>query len=320
MAEGKRNEDWIAAKLKIEASRHEPDLDRIKQRIRERGLTDQSARRSAWLIPAAAAATFVVLSAGAIAALHAGRTADSPASVHVVGPVASSGSPAASSPESRPVPSRTTPSSTPKTSGPGQGQSKPSASKSATPTKTAPRRVVEVTVGSAAPGRKVTISSNAVDWIAAGSSDAVQTVRRARGEQLISGPHDHGAPTSTTTTGPFALSWSGGLSEPSHSGSRSWRTVTGPVGGPETGLRFQAPAGKHEATLVLYVGANGADGLVRTNLGAQGKVRTTRLKATGSAGYVVTIQFHTEGPSDQLSVEVIGGSGGSISFAAAVLR
>ncbi|HST80912.1 MAG TPA: hypothetical protein VLL08_04110 [Kineosporiaceae bacterium] len=320
MAESRRNEDWIAEQLKGEASRHEPDLDRIKQRIRERGLVNQPGRRSAWLVPAAAAATFVVLSAGAITALHAGRTADVPGAVQVVGPTGNTGSPSATaSPADRPSPAHSTPSSAPKTSGsPAVGKPKPSAS--APTANTASRRVVEVALGSAAAGRKVTIPSSSIDWVAAGSADASATVRRAKGEQLISGPHEHGSGTSTTTSGPFALSWSGGLSEPSHTGSRSWRTVTGPIGGPETGLRLRAPAGKQEATLVLYVGANGADGLLRTNLGAQGKVRTTRLKAVDSGGYVVTIRFHTEGPNDELNVELIGGSGGSISFAAAVLR
>jgi hypothetical protein len=178
---------------------------------------------------------------------------------------------------------------------------------------------VEVKLAAAAPGRAVSLPGSAVDWISAGTQGANQTVRRQNGDQLISGPHETGNPTSVLTDGPFAVSWSGGMPEATGTGSRRWRSVSGPAGGPETGLILRAPADQKSSALVLYVGASGADGQLRTQLGAHGKVIRTRLKA-GSGGYVVTIQFHTTGASDELAVNLIAGSGGSVSFAAATLR
>jgi hypothetical protein len=164
------------------------------------------------------------------------------------------------------------------------------------------------------------LPSGAVDWIAAGSQAAEQTVRSVSGGQRISGPHETGTATSTTTDSPFSVSWTGGLSEPSHSGSRKWRTVTGPANGPETGLIVRVPAGRHESTLVLYIGAGGENAELRTSLGTQGKVKKTRLKALDGGGYVATIRFKTSGSDDELTAELICGSGGSISLAAAALR
>jgi len=320
MAERNGNDEWLAEKLKAEADRYEPDLARIRQRIRERG-ADQPVRRSTWLLPAAAA-TFVVLTAGAITALHGGGPSDPSEQVQVVG----SGRTGTDSPSAAPVetssggPSPASSTASSVTSEP-IGSTTPDAAKTTGSAATgAPRPGVDLKLAAAQPGRAVTLPGGAVDWIAAGSGPAAQTVRSERGGQQISGPHETGTATSSSTTGPFALSWTGGLAERSQTGSRTWRTVSGPAGGPETGLIIRVPAGKQTATLVLYVGADGADGQLRTRLGAQGKVTRTRLKAVSGGGYVVTIRYHTEGSGEELTTELIAGSGGSISFAAATLR
>jgi hypothetical protein len=330
MAEPENGERWLAEQLKAEASRHEPNLDRIRTRIREHGIAEP-VRRSAWLIPAAAA-TFVVLTAGAITAVHNGRSSDSPG-VQVVGPAGTTTplpartpprttGPVSSAPGVLPRTSHATPSKAAnKPTGPaGSGKPKPTGSSdSPTTASRAPRRDVGLTLVAAEPGQQVSLPGNTVDWIATGSDSGNQTIRNADGDQLISGPHDTGNPTSTTTSSPFTVSWTGGMPQQNHPGSTTWRTVTGPVDGPETGLILRVPAGKRQATLVLYVGADGANGQLQTQLGAD-KVRITRLKAVNGGGYVVRIRFHTEGPDDELTVKLLGGSGGSISLAAATLR
>ncbi len=336
MAEREDGEKWISEKLKAEASRHEPNLDRIRKRIREHGI-EEPVRRSAWLLPAAAA-TFVVLIAGVIATVNDEAPADSPGGVQVVGAAATPSStqagtrtptpaisasptkPPNASPTKPPNSVRATSSPGPKSTRSASVDPKPSGSPTAPAVGSTPRRAVRVNLTPAQPGQTVILPGDAVDWIAAGSDSASQRIRRAQGDQMISGPHDTGNVTSTTTSSPFSVSWTGGMPEGERSGLRTWRTVTGPVDGPETGLRIAVPAGQRTATLVLYVGANGADAQLRTRLGARGKVRTTEVKATNGQGYIATIRFHTEGPAAELTVELIGGSGGSISFAAATLR
>jgi len=323
MVEREVGDEWIAERLKAEANRYEPDLDRIRQRILERRGVDEPVRRSAWLLPAAAA-TFLVVAAGVITAVNSGDSG--PGQVKVIGPAGSVTAPApthAVRPSSV-VPSSKSSAASATTSGPipstSSRSSKPGVS-SASPTNPSsePSSDVELQLVAAESDQAVTLPGDAEDWIVAGSQSASQTVRRAHGDQLISGPHETGNATSTTASGPFSMSWTGGNSEPTISGSRTWRTVTGRADGPETGLLFRVPAGKQTGSLTLYVGANGADGQLRTRLGTQGKVSKTRLKAV-DGGYVATIQFHTDGPDDQLTVELICGSGGSISFAAATLR
>lgn len=320
-------DDWLAAKLKVEANRHEPDLDRIRQRIRDRGV-DAPVRRSAWLLPAAAA-TFVVLTAGLITAVNSGQSSDPAGRVDVVGPARTG---TAGPPTVAPTPSFTgstgpaesTDSATSGTSGsPSAKPRKSNSNKSTDPQSTTsrtPPREVELDLVAADPDQAVVLPGDAVDWIAAGPGSAQETVRRAKGEQLISGPHETGNVTTTTTDSPFSVSWTGGMAERSHSDVKTWRTVAGPADGPETGLFLKVPVQKQESTLVLYVGAAGADGSVRTKLGTQGKVNSTRLKAVKDGGYIVTIDYHTDNADDELLVELIAGSGGSISFAAASLR
>jgi hypothetical protein len=317
MAERYGDDEWIAKQLKAEAERHDPDPARIRQLIRERD-DDRRPGRSSWLIPAAAA-IFVLVTAGAITAVYTSQSLRSPAQVQVFGQQSRSTAENSSPTTATARPSSEKPLAT--TSHPAKTTAEAPRSTSGTSPTTpdAPRPDVELKVASARSAQVVSLPDGAVDWIAAGSADAAQTVRSKDGGQQISGPHETGNPTSTTASGPFVLSWNGGLSEPSHTGSRTWRTVTGPVGGPETGLIIRAPAAKRVSTLVLYVGAEGADGQLRTQLGGQGKVTRTRLRA-GDGGYVVTIRFHTPLSGAELTVELIGGSGGSISFAAAALR
>lgn len=320
MVEPSHHDEWIAQQLKAEADRHEPDLERIRQLIRQRE-GDQRVRRSAWLIPAAAA-TFVVLTAGAITAVYSTQSAGRP-EAQVLGPArpgTDTLAPTSTTPDgSSPPPtasSVTAEPTVPATSGAPKPSSPPI---SVPPTTVAPRSEIELALTAAEAGQAVSLSDRAVDWIAAGSANATSTVRSKDGGQQISGPHETGSATSTAAAGPFALSWRGGLSEPSRAGSRTWRNVSGPADGPETGLIVRVPAGKQAATLMLYVGAEGADGQLRARFGS-GKVTRARLKAVSGGGYVVSIRFHTDHSNDQLTVELIGGSGGSISFAAAALR
>lgn len=320
MVERDRDDAWLAARLKTEADRYEPDLDRIRERIRERG-TSAPANRSSWLLPAAAAATFVVLSAGAITAVQSRQS--HPPQVQAIGssetPSPSASSSVAGTSTSAPTDPPTTPSGPTRTTSPAtSGAVRPSGSPRATTA--LPRTGFDVQVATADSGQAVTLPGGADDWIAAAPDSAGETIRSVSGGQRISGPHETGSATSTTTSSPFSLSWTGGLSGSSATGSRKWRTVSGPRGGPETGVFITVPAGKQVSELVLYIGASGADGQLRTQLGSTGKETRTRLKAKSGGGYVVTIRFRTAGPGDELTVKIIGGSGGSISFAAASLR
>jgi hypothetical protein len=322
MADRQRDE-WLAAKLKAEADRYEPDLERIRERIREQRGDRPGRRGSSWLLPAAAA-TFVVLAAGTITALNQQPTG--PPDVQVIGPAGSQTDlPSPAGPTSTAPPASTTTTDAPKptvsptrsatgsaTTGPSRPTDLPT-----TTQKTAPPEV-QIQVVTARPGQAVTLPDGAEDWIAAGSGSGGQTVRRANGEQTISGPHETGSAVSITDDGPFSLSWTGGMAEANRSGSRIWRTVTGPKGGPDTGLIFRVPAEKQTGTFVLYIGADDADAQLRTRLGQQLKV--TRLKAAAGKGYVVTLRFHSPRPNEELTMELISGSGGSISFAAAALR
>ena len=314
---------WVAAKLKAEADRYEPDLDRIRERIRERG-AGPATRRAGWLLPAAAAATFVVLAAGGISLVQ-GRQSTGPQKQAQVAGSAESVTPAPSGPSSTAV-STTKPTGAPVSHAPSPSGSAvgstdaPTGARTTTGTEIPPRAGLEVQLVTAQPGQAVDLPGNAADWIAAGTGSAGETIRSDSGGQRISGPHETGSATSSSTTGPFALSWTGGLSESSANESRIWRTVKGPAGGPETGLIIRVPADQQEAELVLYLGAGGADAELRTQLGAKGKETKTRLKARNGGGYVATIRFRTAGPAQELTARIIGGSGGSISFAAATLR
>jgi hypothetical protein len=170
-------------------------------------------------------------------------------------------------------------------------------------------------------GQKVTLSGDVRDWIAAGSASPNETVRNAQGAQEISGPHANGNPTSTTAKGPFALNWTDGLSEPSGSGSRTWRTIVAPANGPESGVQIRVPASKEAAELTLYIGAEGADGQLRAKLSDRSAVSRTTLKSgSNGQGYVVTIRFEAGRAKQTLTVDLVGGAGGSVSFAAATLR
>jgi hypothetical protein len=326
MAERNGDDEWVAERLKVEASRYEPDLDRIRARIRD-GRADQPARRSTWLLPAAAA-TFVVLTAGAVGALHGGRSPSPAGQVKLINPTgtptqspsgAPTEAPSTVSPTRSSLASSTgaptpTPVATPKSTTPPDSPNSPGT------TGTTVRPEIEVQRASVDSGEAVKLPGDGIDWIGAGTQSGNQTVRRQNGDQLISGPHETGSATSTLTDGPFAVSWTGGMPEPTGSGSRKWRSVSGPADGPETGFFVRVPAHRTSGVLVLYVGAGGADGQLRSQIGEQGKVSRTRLKAVSGGGYVVTIRFHTKGPDDQLIVKLISGSGGSVSFAAATLR
>jgi hypothetical protein len=331
-------EEWLINALKAEADRHEPDRDRIRQRMRDqesgviasgdpvsleeyrfRRRADEPFRRSTRLLPAAAAAV-VVLTAGAFAAVHnSNQPSGASSPVQLVGPATPGPEDVTPTTADEPTGSPS-PSSVARSTGSGTSKSPP-AKPSSTKTEAKRRPPIAVTATAAQSGQEVTLSSGTKDWIAVGSQSPTDTVRNREGDQEISGPHDQGNPTSTSTKGPFALSWTGGLSESSGSGSRAWRTVSGPVDGPETGLQIRVPADQQDGELVLYVGAEGANGQLRTRLSDRSEVVRTTLKAAATGrGYVVTIRFHTTEAQQSLTVDLIGGSGGSVSFAAATLR
>jgi hypothetical protein len=350
MSERKPGDDlWIANVLKAEADRHEPDHERIRRRIRSREAeadvsddpsslwvqrfrrrADEPLQRPSRLLPAAAAAV-VVLTAGAITALNGSdhsSGAAPPSRVMVTDGAIRDPTTPSSTPTSAPASTPPAISSAP----PSVSTSKPQASESVapnTPTKPATstgasrerRPDVVVKATAARTGQAVVLPGGALDWIAAASRSATETVRRKHGDQLIGGPHVYGNPTSTTATGPFALAWTGGMPEASDTGSRTWRTVTGPPAGPETGFRITVPAGTRMSELMLYVGAKGADGQLQIELSDRSEVSRTTLKAgPGGTGYVVRVSFQAKTSTAVLTAKLRGGSGGSVSFAAAALR
>jgi hypothetical protein len=318
------DDGWLGPLLKAEADRYEPDHERIMQRIREgadrsaprRPIPAHSFRRSGLLIPAAAA-SLVALIAGAITVVH--QYNDGPRAVGVA--TQSTGRPT-SAPTTSAGPS-------PTTTQLGSAVSTSAGSTSATGTKSSGsgsgsgsvKASVELTRAAVPSGKAISLPGDAVDWIVAGSRADTETERSLYGGQQISGPHLTGNPAARSAPGPFTTSWSGGMPDQSRLGSTNWLTVTGPVGGPETGLLLKVPATSKPATLVLYVGAGSADGNLKAKLTAQGTATQTALKAGPSGtGYIVTIHFQTNGPSDTLAVQLISGSGGSIALAAAVLH
>jgi hypothetical protein len=314
--------------LRSEAERYDPNHDRIMQRIRTQDrLPVETGRhwgRSGWLLPAAAAASLVALIAGAITAVNQVGPSSSAVEVasssqvtvvpsstatghHSKDPVIIPVTPKGSV---RPGHEKPTPSPTPT----GKASASPTATGSS---QTAGSPGLQVRLETASAGRSVNLPGGAGDWIVAGSLDNGQTIRRRDGDQLISGPHVTGDPTSTPTDGPFSVSWSGG--QPNEKGAASrWLSVHGRPGGPTTGMLVKAPAGQDSATLVLYVGAVHQDGQLKAEFDDHTKVVTQRLKAD-EAGYVVTIQFHTSGRSGQLLVNLTCGSEGSVALAAASL-
>lgn len=314
-----RGEDgWLGPLLKAEADRYEPDRDRIQRRVRagiEKGAPHRAAqvrpfRRSGWLLPAAAAASFVALIAGAITVMQQYSDGESPRSVEVATQTSAQPS-SGSTGSSRPSPQLG--------SAVSSGPSTSSATASRHPSSA--KASVQLTRTPVATGKAVTLPGNAVDWIVAGSRADTETERSLSGGQQISGPHLTGNPAASSAPGPFITSWSGGMPDQSRLGSTTWLTVTGPVGGPETGLLLKVPARKQAATLIVYVGASAADGNLTARLASQGAVAQTRLKAgPKGSGYVVTIHFRTSGPADTLEMRLISGSGGSIALAAAVLQ
>ena len=137
--------------------------------------------------------------------------------------------------------------------------------------------------------------------------------------QLISGPHETGNPTVRAADGPFKVSWSGGMPDDKNAGTTRWLTVTGPKGGPETGMFLRVPATEKARELVLQVGAQGAEATVRAELDGKQKQVSHRLAASDK-GYVVTIRFRTGSSSGNLTVELAAGDGGTVALAAAALR
>jgi hypothetical protein len=354
MTERKPGDDrWIAGVLKAEADRHEPDHERIRRRIRNReaetdvsgdssGLwgqrfrpsADEPLQRPSRLLPAAAAAV-VVLTAGAITALHGSdhsSGASPPSRVMVTDGTIRDPTTPSGAPTSEPTSAIASPSPTSAPTSPAAASSRSQGAESSAPTTPAkaatstgasrqrkPDVVVTATVAKA--GHAVVLPGSARDWIAAASRSATETVRRQHGDQLISGPHVYGNPTSATATGPFRLAWTDGMPETSDSGSRIWRTVTGPAGGPETGYKITVPVESRTSKLVLYVGAQGADGQLQVELSDRSEVSRTTLKAgPGGTGYVVRILFQSKSPKALLTAKLLGGSGGAISFAAAALH
>lgn len=315
----------IAEQLKAEADRYEPDLDRIRQRIGERK-SDRTVRRSAWLLPAAAAACVILAAAGVITAVQ-GETDPGPdAAVQVSGAATpSSGTPAGTPTGTQAGTQAGTPTGTPTGTQAGIPPAS-TTSRPADPARSAPAPSTPVSGSGAGVSLKsvavesdqvVTVPGGALDWVAAGDTPD-QPARRRQGDQVISGPHLHGDPTATTTTGPFAVSWTGGMPANTRTGSRNWLSVTGRPGGPETGLILTVPVTGRATELVLYLGAGEVDGRLRAKLGRQPGITRATVRADGQ-GHVVTLR-RAAGADDVLTVELLAGSGGAICLAAAVLH
>jgi hypothetical protein len=306
--------------LKAEADRYEPDLDRIMDRIRTTQSSSPTAvrvgprRRSGWLIPAVAAG-LVVLIAGAITAVDRFHSSPTSAPLQVATEPASTTAPSTAMPSHKasqptaPTVTSSTPAKPPKShtskAPPPSGPNPPAAG-------------IQLDFQAATPGQSVTLPGSSTDWIVAGGAPGPQTVRNKDGDQLISGPHVTGNPTSSAVPGPFKMSWTDGIPDNIQPTSTQWLSVHGIPNGPKTGMLINVPASSKSSTLVLYLGATGTDGQLVATLDGQSKVTTHRLKA-GSAE-VVTIQFRTTGPAGSLAVQLNCGAGGAVNLAAAVLH
>ena len=349
----------LGALLKAEADRYQPDHDRIRRRIREGRAASRDTRfagrpealtngrffrprlfgssrllgssrsfgtsrsfgssgrgrRATWLLPTAVAG-LVGLIAGTAAALDRYDDRGHPSrSVRVATPTPTT------------APSPAVPSSAPGSAAPAPSFSQPATSSTRSAPPGDPDLQVSLRVAPA--GTTVSLPGGAKDWIVAGSQVDGGTVRPQHGDQLISGPHLTGNPTAISMPGPFRRSWTGGMPAATGTGATNWLTVTGPPGGPETGLLVKAPASRQPAELVLYLGAEGADGRLQaqvtdsTTQPEQSPPAATPLRLKGRSdgrGYIVTIQFRADSADGTLSVQLISGSGGSVALAAATLR
>lgn len=194
----------------------------------------------------------------------------------------------------------------------------------ATPTPaSAPTGPVDLAIRSVASGHDVRLpGSDDVDWVVAGTKPEGSNVRAAARAQLISGPHLTGSPTRVNMAGPFTLAWTGSIG-PSVTGARvtPWLAVTGPAGGPVTGM-FVRVLDRRSGVLTLYLGAAGADGRLQVRSGDNRLLASVTVPAAGSRvrGSVVTIRFHLAADAGQLSATLTSGSGGSVGIAAAELQ
>jgi hypothetical protein len=315
-----QDDERLGRLLKTEADRYRPDPDRIWRRIRnqmdETEAPAGAVRRSSWLLPAAAAAVIAVV-AGTTAAIHhydhhqpaprpPAQVAASPTRTPPVSPT-------------RPAPINPSPTKPLPTKPARIGPAVSSTPSAVTTTKSVGGVGVHLAVGAALAGQPVTMPSSARAWLV-GSTSSGQSVR-STGTDGISGPDQFGSPTGTAASGPFSLSWDHGTPTRTGVASSTWLSVRGSANGTKTGLQLELPAGPQESELTLYLGAADANAQVTARLEGDGSTAATTVPVrSGGRGSVVTIRFRTPSTDDQLTVQLIDGTGGSVGLAAAVLR
>ncbi|GAB2689103.1 hypothetical protein [Thalassiella azotivora] len=355
MPHSHRRPDEVALRRRLltEAARHEPDLDRITARVRDgmpagAGRPQRSAphpspepppagvrtrRRRSWAVPVASAAAVVAVLVGVVTVTDLRPDTLRPAAGRTV-----STDGAATTP---PPEVRTPPTAEPTadlTTGPGADPARvptapaaPAPTRAAgapTPTSPGGSSVVAVSGPVRVERRDVRAPHDvdlrdvpALDWFVAGAAEPprdgwVPAVRRANGDQPLSGPHQTGDPTPSTRPGPFRTTWDGGAPVRSADASSSWLVVRGRAGGPETAVLVHTPL-TAPRTLVLHVGALDVAGVVRVS--GLGHAVQVPVPAGGSGGSVVTVTAAGAGAGN-LRVEVVAGDGGAVAVAAVVLR
>lgn len=324
LVDGRR---WVAGILAEEADRYEPNQHRVWERIRTGAGPDlllppplavEGRRPSRRVFRRRQLSAVAVLVALLLVGVWGGRqlqtraTDQSPA---VAG--APSGAPSSAAPAAPPLASASPATSPAGEASPTESSTAPSAV--APTTASASTGPVDLSIHSVTSGYAVRLpSGNDVDWLVAGTQSNV----RATGDQVISGPHLTGNPTRVSMAGPFTLAWTGSIG-PSVTGARvtPWLAVTGPAGGPVTGM-FVRVLDRRSGVLTLYLGAAGADGRLQVRSGDKRLLATARVPAAGSRvrGSVVTIRFRLAAGAGPLSATLTTGSGGSVGIAAAELR
>ncbi len=276
----------VAAALKREALRHQPDPAWILERVhagmartasprplRGRSLLPGPGRRFApWAVPLAAASVVMII--GLVLGLWR--------------PDALSRPDVAGSPSSTPVPSTALSIETPARSA--------AVSLALTPLR---------------------------DWLVAGLDPSnPEVVARANVvEQVLGGPGGTGEPATKILPGPFDVSWTDGQKGSVSGQHNLWVTAEATGGGPVSGLDVRAQPATDRRNMLVYAGASGADATITVLLdGEMVGERTLRVVDGVRVSAVITVDLTDFGDEQQVIVRLLAGQGGSVGVAAVALN
>jgi hypothetical protein len=167
---------------------------------------------------------------------------------------------------------------------------------------TSPPPVDSIAIEGGSVAEKVDLAEEGtIDWVHWGEQGPYALERAAKGRfAILEGTPD--APRRRHTLSPERFTWTGGTPDARETGTTSGiRTC-----GAGNGFSLSAPATTEVQTLQLYLGAYGAQGLLKLKLTTGGETVTARLTQHGSsmATTKYTIDYRATGPG-KISIEWI---------------